>query len=633
MGDILARHTTIVVFYAIVQTTISRYLKRRAKQSRMNNKQQKRALSPSYQFHQPYQYNPEPRLYVPRPAAEPAQDTGMIQRVKVARAAFLITGAFFLSSILGLLGTFIFSYDFGATRFSDAYYQAYLIPDLIYTVVTGGALSSAFIPVFTKYSEGLKDEKTAWHIASSALNLATVGVIILAALAMILAPVLVPLYSPGFPPSELALITSLTRIMLLQAIVLGSGVIVGAILNAHHDFTRTALGTVLYNVGQIIGLIPGLILAFHARANTLNNFTIYSATLGVVLGAILQVSVQLPGLSKVRMRYSFAFDWRHPGVQQIVRQMLPRAMNSAMLMFSTGVDRYLLSFLGTVVSATLINGLITDYFNAFSILVLPVSLFGSSVATAAFPTLSSYVARERFDRVRTIIVENLRSILFLAIPSSAGLIILALPIVQTLLEHGPHFTLQAAQFTATTLAFFAISLPALAAIEILVRAFYALSDTKTPVTISLAQFVVKIALSLLLVNFAVLGVQWGMAALSFSTSLAGILEALTLFILLYQRIGGFDLRALTDFLLRTLIATLVMGLVIFSLQQGLDSLLQTTNTTTLGLIGVLQAFVKLSIEIAIGTIAYLFMARRLDIEEVNSGPVRRILNRLHITWL
>jgi putative peptidoglycan lipid II flippase len=603
----------------------------------MSNRAEKRALSSSSRPYQYYnwqnQQNQQVHPFAPQLAAEPAQDTGMIQRAKVARAAFLNTGAFLLSSILGLLGTFIFSYDFGATRFSDAYYQAYIIPDLIYTVVAGGALSSAFIPVFTKYAEGQRDERTAWHIASSALNLATISVIVLAAVAMLLAPVLVPLYSPDFPPTELALTITLTRLMLFQAIVLGSGVIVSAILNTKNDFTRTAIGTVLYNVGQIIGLIPGLVLAFHARVHTLNDFAVYSATLGVVLGAVLQVGVQLPGLSKVGMRYSFAFDWRHPGVRQILRQMLPRAMNSAMLMFSTAVDRYLLSILGTVVSATLLSGLITDYFNAFSILVLPISLFGSSVATAAFPTLSSYVARERYDRVRSIIIENLRGILFLAMPSTAGLMVLALPIIQALLEHGPHFTLQAAQFTALTLTFFALGLPALAAIEILARAFYALSDTKTPVTISIAQFVVKIALALLLVDLAVIGVQWGMAMLALSTSIASILEALALFIILYRRIGGFNLSALADFLVRTLVATIVMALVVFSIREGLDNLFSTTSAPTLATGGVLLAFIKLFIEIAIGAFVYLFVARRLDIEEINSGPVRRLLNRFHITWL
>ncbi len=127
--------------------------------------------------------------------------------------------------------------------------------------------------------------------------------------------------------------------MLLQAIVLGLGVIVSAVLNAKQDFTLTAIGTILYNVGQILGFLPGIYLHTHAQGSNPGDLAIYAATWGVVLAAILQVSVQIPGLFKVKMHYTFSFDWRHPGVRQIGRQMVPRAINAAMLSFSTAVDR------------------------------------------------------------------------------------------------------------------------------------------------------------------------------------------------------------------------------------------------------------------------------------------------------
>jgi len=562
--------------------------------------------------------------------ADVRQDTGVTQRVKVARAALLITGSFMASSILGLVRTFLFSYIFGATNFSDSYLQAFLIPNLIFTIVAGGALSSAFIPVFTMYAVGHKDEKTAWHVASSALNLSVVIMVILSGVAMIFAPLLVPLYSHGFPPQELVLITSLTRIMLLQAIVLGSGVIVTAVLNAKQSFIYTALGTVLYNVGLIIGLLPGFWLAVHTRTSVPSNLSVYAATWGVVLGAILQVGVQIPGLRKVNMRYTFDFDWRHPGVIQVGRQMIPRIINAAMLTFSTAVDRLILSFLSTVATKTIVNGLITEYFQAFSILLLPVAIFGSAISTAAFPTLAGYVARERFDRVRSIIMETLRGILFLSIPSSIGLVVLALPVIQVLLEHG-RFTLNNAQYTTIPLIFFAVGLPGLAAVEILTRAFYALQDSRTPVTISIAQFLLKIVLSLFLVRVAVFGVQWGMGALAFSTSLAGTLEAIVLFLLLHQRLGGFDLRALLGFIGRALLASVVMGSVLFLLHLGLDRMLNTTSTNTLPALDILKALFKILVELLLGSLVFLSMAHFLKIEEMSSGPVRRLLKRLKIT--
>ncbi|MEO7019494.1 MAG: murein biosynthesis integral membrane protein MurJ [Ktedonobacteraceae bacterium] len=565
-------------------------------------------------------------------AAAPAQDTGLIQRVQVARASSLISGALMISSVLGLLQTFLYTYVFGRGILGDAYLQAYLIPNLIYTVIAGGALSSAFIPVFSFYAVGRKDEKTAWHVASSALNISVVLMIVFSIVGFFLAPVIVPIYSPGFKPAELNLIVTLTRIMLMQAVVLGSGVIVGAVLNTKQDFTRTALGAVLYNVGLNLGLLPGFFMTFHAQSSSPADAAVYAATLGVVLGAILQVGVQIPGLSKVNMRYTFVFDWKHPGVRQIGRQMLPRIINAMMLSFSTAVDRFLLSFLGTLVATQLLSGLINEYFQAFSILLLPISIFGSSVSTAAFPTLAGYVARGRLDRVRSIITETLRGILFLTIPSGVGLAILAFPIAQTLLEHG-NFDLQAAQYTSVALLCFAVGLPGFAAVEILVRSFYALQDSKTPVSISIAQFILKIALSIVLINLATFGVQWGMGALALSTSIACVLEAIVLFILLYQRIGGFDLRDLTRFLMHTLLASAAMTVVLLVARPILDHLLDTTSMQKLFVPGILMALVKLLIELGFGSAAFLVVARLFNMEEMNSGLVRRVLNLLRVPWL
>jgi putative peptidoglycan lipid II flippase len=493
-------------------------------------------------------------------------------------------------------------------------------------VVTGGALSSAFIPVFTSYAVGEKDEKTAWHITSSALNLAAVGMIVLAGIAALLAPVLVPLYNVNVPPQEMGLIITLTRIMLLQAVVLGSGVIVGAVLNARQDFTHTAIGTVLYNVGLILGLLPGFIMTFHSGTHNPLDAAVYSATWGVVLAAILQVGAQIPGLPKIGMHYRFVFDWRHPGIRRIATQMIPRIINSVMLSFSTAVDRFWLTSLAAILPRQ--PGLVTEYFQAFSIFLMPVSIFGSAVSTAAFPTLASYVAQRRFDRVRSILLETLRGILFLAIPSSVGLMVLAFPIIQVLL----HFDLQGAQNTSISLFFFALGLPALAAVEILTRSFYALQDSKTPVVISVAQFLFKIVLSVFLLNLKVFGPQWGMGGLALSTSVAGMLEALVLFALLYRRIGNFDFRALIVFLCRVLLAVGIMAVVLVFLRLMLDHLIDTTRMP-LAFPGVMGALIKLLIELGVGAAVFLAVARFQNMEETNTGLVRRVINLLRIPWL
>ena len=558
-----------------------------------------------------------------QPAAASAQDTGMLQKVRVGRAMSILTIAFVASRILGILRTSMFAYVFGTSHISDAYLQAFLIPDLIFNIVSGGALSSAFIPVFTNYMVGERDEKKAWHVASSALNLAIVLMTVLSLVGIIFARQIVPLYNPGAAPAQLDLIASLTRIMLLQSVVLGGGVIVTSVLNAQQDFKLSAIGSVLYNVGLIAGLCPGIFFALTNRGDA--NFAVYAATWGVVIGALLQVGVQVPGLMKVGMKYTRTFDWKDPGVIQIAKQMVPRIGNSAMIYLSTFVDRNLiLLVVGTA------GGGVTQYYQAFQLVLLPFGIFGLSPATAVFPTLAENVAKGRFDRVRNTILETLRSILFTTLPSGIGLIILGLPVIQVLLQHG-HYNLDSAQGTYFPLAAFAIGLSGLCAVELLTRSFYAMRDTKTPVIVSVAQFVFKIALSLVVVNAAVWGTKWGLAALAFSTSAANILEAIVLFWLLDQRIGDMQTKELLRFIGRVLLASLAMAIVVFLARELLDRILDTTTGQSTGLLGTIEAIIKLGIEVFVGLFVYVRASRFMGIQEL--GPVKRILDRLKLSWI
>ena len=571
----------------------------------------------------------------------------MMQKARIGRATMILSGAFIASRILGLLRTSMFAYVFGTTQTSDAFLQAFLVPDLIFNIVAGGALSSAFIPVFTHYMIGERDERSAWHIASSALNLSIAIMMFLALLAIIFAPWLVPLYNPGVAQNELVLIISLSRIMFLQSIVLGGGVIITSILNSKQNFLQPAIGTVLYNVGLIAGLIPGIFIMAHistahlSAAQVTTTITdhqttaVYFATWGVVIGALLQVGAQIPGIIKVGMRYQFTFNYRHPGVIQIGRQMVPRIINAAMLYFSTFVDRglILLMVVFLALKASDQNGYITQYYQALQLVLLPLGIFGMAISTAAFPTLAENVTRGRMDRVRAIIQDTLRSILFMSIPSSVGLIVLGLPIIQVLLQHGA-YTLNSAESTAIPLAFFALGLAGLSCVEILTRSFYAMRDSKTPVIISIAQFILKIALSILFIQ-VVTNISWGLGALALSTSLAGLLEAFVLLWLLHQRIGDLRLRELGNFVGRVLLASLAMGAALLVLRFVLDHLLVTTNPgQALGGGGTLVAIIKLLMELAAGLFIYIRATRVLGIEEFwNQGPIKRVLDRLRLSWI
>jgi putative peptidoglycan lipid II flippase len=253
-----------------------------------------------------------------------------------------------------------------------------------------------------------------------------------------------------------------------------------------------------------------------------------------------------------------------------------------------------------------------------------------SVSTAAFPTLAENVACQRYDRVRSTILTTLRSILFLSIPSSIGLIVLSFPIIQVLLQHG-HYTLKDAQLTAVPLAFFAVGLTGLSAVEILTRSFYAMCDSLTPVIVSVAQFIVKICLSLVLINVSVWGPEWGLGALALSTSIAGLLEAGALFWLLQVRIGDLQWRRMGLFVIRILVAALVMGVCLLIVRWLLDVIFVTTSQENLSFDGMLLAMLKLGIELLVGVFIYVRAARYLNIEEL--GPVKRVLDRLKLSWI
>ncbi len=575
------------------------------------------------------------RMDEQRPSAtEPAQDTGMLQKARIGRATLILTGSFIASRILGLLRNSLFAYVFGATSTSDAFWQAFLVPDLIFTVIAGGALSSAFIPVFTQYIVGDHDEKTAWHITSSLLNLIVATMTVIAFLVFIFEPWIAPLYNPGLSqsnPQELSLIISLSRIMLLQCVIMGGGVIITSVLFAKQNFLRPAIGTVLYNVGLIAGLIPGLFITLHRTPASLT-FAAYLATVGVVFGAILMVGVQIPSVIKAGMVYTFSFDWRHPAVIQIARQMVPRAFNSAMLYFSIFVDRALILLMAAAVGLDA-GGSITQYYQAFLLISLPLGIFGMAVSTAAFPTLAENVTLGRMDRFRNIIQDTLRTILFLSIPSSIGLIVLGLPIIQVLLEHGA-YNLDSAISTSVPLAFFAIGLIGFSMVEILTRSFYALRDTKTPVTVSIIQFIFKIALSILLIQAYRWGLKWGLGGLALSTATAANLEAFALLWLLQDYVEGFEIRKLVIFAGRVLLAALAMGFALLILRFLLDLIFVTTSDQRLGFGGTLLAMIKLSIELAIGLIFYIRATRFLGIEDFwKQGPIKRVLERLRLSWI
>jgi len=454
----------------------------------------------------------------------------------VAGAAIIVAVGFLGSRLLGVVRTMAIADAFGTTPDLDAYWVAFRLPDLIFQVLAGAAMGSAFIPTFARYV-AQKNEAEAWHLASSVLNLVAALTGVLAVAAVILAPWLVPLMAPGLEEGLRDEAVTLTRIMLVSPFLFAiSGMLTG-ILNARQHFLLVALAPMFYNLSIIFGAV------FLSEP-----WGVRGLAAGVVLGSGLHLLVQVPGLFGVGMRYHLEAHWRHPGVREVARLMLPRMAGLAAAQANFVVAIFFASRLE--------EGSISALSYAWMLMMVPQALFGVAIATAAFPTMAQQAATDSLDRMQSTLYTSLRYILFLIIPASVGLILLREPLVSLLLERG-EFTSASTDITSSALLFYSIGLFAHSGVEILSRGFYALRDTRTPVAMAVLSMVLNLLFSIALVG------PMEHDGLALAMSLAAIVEASFLFIVLQRRLAGPEAGYLPSFLLRTIAATALMAAVVW----------------------------------------------------------------------
>jgi putative peptidoglycan lipid II flippase len=449
----------------------------------------------------------------------------------VAGAAMVVAVGFLGSRLLGLVRTMAIADAFGTTPDLDAYWVAFRLPDFIFQVLAGAAMGSAFIPTFARYV-ARRDEEQAWHLASSVLNLVAAITTVLAAAGVILAPWLVPLMAPGLEEGLQDKAVELTRIMLVSPVLFSiSGMLTG-ILNARQHFFLVALAPMFYNLSIIFGAV------FLSGP-----WGVEGLAAGVVLGSGLHLLVQVPGLFGVGMRYHLEARWRHPGVREVARLMLPRM---------AGLAAGQVNFVVAIFFASrLAEGSISALSYAWLLAMLPLALFGVSIATAAFPTMAHQVAADSLDGMQRTLYASFRYILFFVIPASVGLILLRDPLVSLLLERGK-FDPTSASITSSALLYYSLGLFAHSSVEMLSRGFYALRDTRTPVAMALVSMALNLLFSIALVG------PMEHNGLALAMSLATIVEASLLFVVLRGRLGGAE-TGLASFLPRALVATALMA--------------------------------------------------------------------------
>lgn len=460
----------------------------------------------------------------------------------VAGAATLVAAGFLLSRLLGVLRQVVIADAFGTDPELSAYWVAFRLPDLVFQVLAGATLSAAFIPTFHRVHRR-EGEAAGWRLASAVLNVVAVATVALAGLAFLFAPVLVPLLAPGLGEEsgrqeELrGLAVELTRLMLLSPILFGvSGMLTG-ILNARQHFAAPALAPLIYNASIIFGAV---VLA--------GPWGVHGLAAGVVIGAGGHLVVQVPALRRAGMRWQPVLDLGSGGVREVARLMGPRVLGLA----AVQVNFLVVVFFASFVSDEAISAV--NY--AFLMAMLPVGVFGMAIATALFPTLAEQAAASRLDDLRSGVERALRLVVFLALPASVGLMLLARPAVRLLLQRGA-FDAAATDLVVTPLVLFGAGIAAHAAIEILSRGFYALADTRTPVRFAITGMGVNVVLC------AALVAPFGIGGLAAAGSLAAAAECWWLGRALYGRLEGFDGAALRRSLARTALATVVMAEVVF----------------------------------------------------------------------
>lgn len=552
---------------------------------------------------------------------------------QIMRAALVVLLGFLASGVLGLVRTAAYTAAFGATDELDVFFAAQRIPEMLFTLIAGGALGSAFIPVFARYLN--TDDAHAWRLASAVMSWSALAASVLGFMLAVTAPLYMPALLAEVPLEFQELAADLTRWMLITTVIFSFSGLAMGILNAHQQFLLPSIAISMNNIGLIVGavviapLIPTDSGPFAYSAG--GPYNIYGLAFGSILGAALHLTVQIPGLVRIRAAIRPLFSTAVDGTGLVLRLMLPRMLGLAVTQLNFLVNVY---FAGRMAEGS--NSAINV---AWFIMFFALGVIAQSVGTAVFPSLAKLAAEGDHaafgERLRT----AMSSILFLAIPASFGLIVLGHPVVALFLQRG-QWTSAATAGTAWALAFFALGIAGHGLLEVLSRAFYALSDTRTPVLIGVLSLLSNIVLSIvfiqliddpgaftrtasarialpdapvrLLENISL--ARGPVAGLALANSLTTLLEAAALWYILSRRIGSLNDRVLLRRLAGSLIAAVGMGAAVYGIAAILDG---TSN------------FIIVALGGAFGAAVYFVFAAALGIPEARAIPTlaRRILRR------
>lgn len=503
--------------------------------------------------------------------------------------------ALILNNVANLAYLVLSATTFGTQGEMDAFFAANRVSEILFYLLAGGALGSAFIPTFTGLLTQEKRE-TAWKLASSVANLALIILILAAVLAAVFAqPIVRYVLAPGFAadPALEALTVDLLRLMLPSAVIFGISGLAMGILNSHQKFFIPALTPALYRLGLIFGVI------FLAP-----RMGIFGLAWGVLIGSTLHLISQIPSLMRVKGRQYFPMlGLKMAEVREVGILMAPRLFGVAAVQLNHLVNIRLASYMA-------LGGLSSLQW-ALSIMLMPQAIIGQAVATAALPTLSAQYALGKFAELRGSLVASLRGILFLALPATVGLIFLRQPIVALMFEYG-RFDARSTEMVAWALLWYAAGLIGHCVVEIFSRAFYALHNTIIPVVVGVLAMALNIGLSIFFAGWFERIGWMPHGGLALANSLATGLEAVVLWVLMRHRLDGIEGKQIFQGTWQALLGAGIMGL---ALWIWLDQM-GNASAWIVGLGGVF-----------IGGLIYGLMLLTLRVNEVQS-MIRIILQRV-----
>jgi len=505
----------------------------------------------------------------------------------VAKSATIISFATFISRILGFIRDVVIARLFGVYTIAQAFVIAFRIPNLLRDFVGEGATNAAFVPVFSEYQHKHSKEEF-WELANVVLNLLLVILSLITLLGVIFSPVIVRLIAPGFveSPEKFWATVELNRYIFPYILLISLAAYSMGLLNSLKHFAVPAFAPCLLNISIIVFAL-------------LFGEGIKGLALGVLVGGVLQLALQIPVLYQKGFRFRIPKTFNHPGAKTIGKLMLPRVLSTSIYQLNNFVD----SIFGSLSFIVGEGGVAVLYFS-YRLIQFPLGIFSTALSQAILPTFSQQALEESHVNLKKTLSWGLRATFFVMIPASVAFIVLARPIVTTLFGGGK-FDAYSARLTASALLFYSVGLFAYGGTRILQSCFFSLKDTVTPTKISALALVMNIILC------AALMFPLKIAGIALATSISGIISFIVLSILLEKRIGDFGNRKIFFSALRILLASLCMGALCYFLSHGLVGM---------------NKFVQLGLDIVAGVLAYALFCiifRVREMQELWNWVVRR----------